>query len=199
MTLQLVKLWIPITFRTLFPLNGVINQEGTKYPLLAVQVTELVDGILIGCSANHVVVDGISFWHFLTSWSQISRGSDVIPFNISKHVYIPDEKLKSSKKITPPLLLERVFHLTKQNIAKLKAKASHEMNTTTISSVQAILAHVWQSVIRCRHLDYNHETTFEVSIDMRQRLNPPLPQWFFGNAIYPATLTSRRESYLIMD
>ncbi|KAG7989995.1 hypothetical protein I3843_02G003600 [Carya illinoinensis] len=36
-----------------FPLNGVQNCEGTSKPLLGVQVTELVDGIFIGCTLNH--------------------------------------------------------------------------------------------------------------------------------------------------
>ncbi|TMW96828.1 hypothetical protein EJD97_006706, partial [Solanum chilense] len=87
------------------------------------------------------------------------------------------------------MLRERVFHFTKESVAKLKAKANLEMNTTKISSLQAVLAHVWRSVIRCRHLDLSEETTFEVSIDMRERLNPPLPEGFFGNAICPATVT----------
>ncbi|KAH0717230.1 hypothetical protein KY285_013261 [Solanum tuberosum] len=89
----------------------------------------------------------------------------------------------------PPVLQEKIFHFTKESIAKLKSKANVEMKTTKISSLQAVLAHVWQSVIRCRNLDHNEETTFEVPIDMRKRLNPPLPEEFFGNAIYPATIT----------
>ncbi|RZC56012.1 hypothetical protein C5167_014864 [Papaver somniferum] len=37
-------------------------------------VTELSDGALfIGCSANHSVCDGASIWHFIHSWSAISR------------------------------------------------------------------------------------------------------------------------------
>ncbi|GAU18469.1 hypothetical protein TSUD_366520 [Trifolium subterraneum] len=42
-----------------FALNGVKNYEGTSQPLLAVQVTELVDGIFIGFTINHVIVDGV--------------------------------------------------------------------------------------------------------------------------------------------
>ena len=62
-----------------FPLNGArTNHHGVAELLLAVQVTELVDGIFIGCTMNHVVADGTSFWHFFNSWSEISRGSDMI-------------------------------------------------------------------------------------------------------------------------
>lgn len=36
-------------------------------------MTELVDGTFIGCSINHIVVDGTTFWHFFNTWSGISR------------------------------------------------------------------------------------------------------------------------------
>ncbi|XP_010256486.1 PREDICTED: uncharacterized acetyltransferase At3g50280-like [Nelumbo nucifera] len=42
-------------------------------PFLAVQVTELLDGIFLGCSFNHVIGDGTSFWHFINTWSEVCR------------------------------------------------------------------------------------------------------------------------------
>ncbi|KAF1859071.1 hypothetical protein Lal_00000897 [Lupinus albus] len=39
--------------------TGVKNYESTSHPLLAVQITELVDGIFIGFSMNHSVLDDI--------------------------------------------------------------------------------------------------------------------------------------------
>ncbi|KAM1803736.1 hypothetical protein ACFX12_029688 [Malus domestica] len=48
----------------LFSMMEAWKYEGVTKPLLAVQVTELVDGIFIGCSINHMVVDGTSLWHF---------------------------------------------------------------------------------------------------------------------------------------
>ncbi|KAL2894786.1 hypothetical protein RDABS01_010695 [Bienertia sinuspersici] len=55
--------------------NGgeVVNHDGHSWPLLSIQVTELIDGIFIGCSMNHVLVDGTSFWHFWNIWSQIQQ------------------------------------------------------------------------------------------------------------------------------
>ncbi|KAK4710211.1 hypothetical protein R3W88_004724 [Solanum pinnatisectum] len=187
--------------REFFPLNGVRNQEATSEPFLVVQVTELVDSIFIRCTSNHALLDGLSFWHFYGSWAEISCSFNVIskktffklefPFkidNFSNRISIPNERINSNS-TQQMLLQEKVFDFTKQSIAKLKAKANVEMNTTKISSHQVVLAHVWQSVIRFRNLNHNQETTFEVPIDMRKRLNPPLPERFFGNAIYPATIT----------
>lgn len=61
---------LPLFVDSLFLLNGAINHDGHDLPLLAVQVTELVDGIFIGCSFNHAVGDGSSFWHFINTWQK---------------------------------------------------------------------------------------------------------------------------------
>ncbi|KAI3933909.1 hypothetical protein MKX01_028235 [Papaver californicum] len=63
-----------------FPLNGVLNHEGRSLPLLLVQVTKLIDCIFIGCSMNHTIYDGTSFWHFIASWEEIS--SDATNSNV---------------------------------------------------------------------------------------------------------------------
>ncbi|KAI3959354.1 hypothetical protein MKW98_018944 [Papaver atlanticum] len=60
----------------LFSLNGVRNYEGQSHPLLSIQITELHDGVFIGCSVNHSVVDGTSFWNFINLWSEICRSSN---------------------------------------------------------------------------------------------------------------------------
>ncbi|OMO58129.1 Transferase, partial [Corchorus olitorius] len=57
--------YVPQIVHSFFPLNGLKNHEGVSNPLLGVQVTDLADGIFIGCTINHSVVDGSSFWHFL--------------------------------------------------------------------------------------------------------------------------------------
>ncbi|KAB2617812.1 hypothetical protein D8674_013681 [Pyrus ussuriensis x Pyrus communis] len=124
-----------------FLMNGVLNYEGSvSKPLLAVQVTELVDGIFIGCTMNHSVADGSSFWHFVNTW--------------------------------------------------LKAKANSEMGTTKISSLQALLAHLWLSVTRNQCLSTGQETMYKVIVGMRQRLQPPLPDQYLGNAVRFGMVTS---------
>nr|POF08690.1 putative acetyltransferase [Quercus suber] len=129
-------------------MNGLLNYQGISKPLLAVQVTELVDGIFIACTMNHCVVDGTSFWHFFNTWSEISRGNNIdllpqsapifqryffdriidfpirIPFH---HNEVPDERF------SPPPLKQKVFHFSKEKIAQLKAKANAEMRPTTTS------------------------------------------------------------------
>ncbi|KAL0318289.1 UNVERIFIED_CONTAM: BAHD acyltransferase DCR [Sesamum angustifolium] len=168
-------------------------------PLLAVQATELVDGFFIGCTANHAVIDGTSFWHFFNSWSEISRGLETIlktpvferwfASNISKENHlIPLPPLDRSllHSFVPPPLLQRVFHFSRESVAKLKAKANAEAGTDKISSLQALSAHLWRSVTRCRNqLSVQKTNTQELDlvfvVGTRSRI--PLPDGYFGNAV----------------
>ncbi|CAN0900934.1 Uncharacterized acetyltransferase At3g50280 [Linum grandiflorum] len=193
---------------SLFPINGAYGFQGVSNPLLAVQFTQLLDGVFMGITFSHVVADGSSFWHFLNTWSQISRNSAVdlgnptpvighwfldgiippIPFPFSFQETLVNE--------TPPLL-QRIFHFSKHKIALLKAKSNSELltlpttTTVTISSLQSILAHIWRAVIRNRRgLDPDEEVHCKLLVDYRQRLQPKLPRGFFGNAVLFGTATA---------
>uniref|UniRef100_A0A5B6YT63 Shikimate O-hydroxycinnamoyltransferase n=1 Tax=Davidia involucrata TaxID=16924 RepID=A0A5B6YT63_DAVIN len=201
--------YVPPIVHSFFPLNGVLNHQGVSKPLLAVQVTELVDGFFIGCTINHTVGDGSSFWHFFNSRSEISRGFESLsrapifkrwfPNDMEIPIRIPlFHKQLVDYSFVPPPLQERVFHFTKEKIAGLKVKANAEMGTTQISSLQALLAHLWRSVVRCRRvINAEQEVTYRLVTGARPRLNPPLPSDYFGNAILPAIVTTKAGKLLL--
>ncbi|KAI9165537.1 hypothetical protein LWI28_015871 [Acer negundo] len=203
--------YVPEIVYSFFPLNGIKNYEGTSNPLLAVQATELVDGIFIACTINHTTGDGSSFWHFFNSWSEISRGFDCLSRPpILQRWFLPDivfpiripnlicKQVLCSKFILPPLK-QRVFHFSRENIAKLKAKANVEIGTNNkISSLQALLSHLWRSAIRNNKiLDPDQEVNYRLLIGVRPRLiNPPMPQEYFGNAVQAGSITMKAREVL---
>lgn len=189
---------------------------GVSKPLLAVQVTELEDGFFIGCTINHCVGDGTSFWHFFNSWSEIARnrGPNLIldkppildrwfPEFVASPIHVPLSKEHVHDEFDLPLLEERVFHFSKQNIAHLKAKANSEFGNSQnicISSLQALLAHLWQSVIRCRcRTNADEKISFKLLIGARSRLQPPLPEGYFGNAVHFVNVTTTARELLEHD
>ncbi|KAI3893989.1 hypothetical protein MKW92_023753 [Papaver armeniacum] len=203
----------------LFPLVGVRNWEGQSHPLLSIQVTELIDGVFIGCSANHSVCDGTSFWQFINSWSEISSNSSNNYTPVFDRWFIKEEdcpirlplsfadKLSAKAAAPPPDgLVERCFRFTKTNIAALKEKASLEIisetkETMVISSLQAILAHVWTAVVRSRScLEENYDESREVAVALlmnnRTKVIPPLPETFFGNSVSWRIVTLKEASLL---
>lgn len=93
---------------------------------------------------------------------------------------------------------ERVFHFTKEKIGALKAKANAEVNdnnndkTSMISSLQAVLSHVWRCMMKHHHLDPQEDVSCRLAIGTRQRmLDPPLAENYAGNAYYLSTLTMK--------
>ncbi|WCJ31241.1 HXXXD-type acyl-transferase family protein [Euphorbia peplus] len=198
-------LFIPSTVHSFFPLTDILNYEGVSNPLLGVQITELSDGIFIGCTMNHAVADGTTFWNFMNSWSEISRDNGLI--QISKRpvfenwfrdpnssIRLPVSVINNSLKFKfiPPELKERVFHFSKDKLVTLKAKANSEVgmeNSVVISSLQSVLAHIWRAVVRNRGWKQEQETKLLLQIGFRGRLHPEIPDGYFGNAIYGQTVT----------
>ncbi|RLN25286.1 putative acetyltransferase [Panicum miliaceum] len=64
---------VPRVVHSFFPLDGAANYDGHELPLLAVQVTELLDGVFIGFAYNHALSDGTTCWNFLNAWAEIAR------------------------------------------------------------------------------------------------------------------------------
>ncbi|KAI3454682.1 hypothetical protein Pfo_011345 [Paulownia fortunei] len=120
------------------------------------------------------------------------------PSNIANNnrlIPLPPLEQNLFHNFVPPALLQRVFHFSKESVAKLKAKANSEAGSKKISSLQALSAHLWRSAIRCRHpqsYPSSQEFYFFLLIDARARI--PLPEGYFGNAVYGArTATSEHE------
>ncbi|KAL1361122.1 hypothetical protein AAHE18_04G229100 [Arachis hypogaea] len=188
------SVYTPRFVYSLFPLNRVRNHEGITKPLLAVQVTELNDGFFVGCTINHVVGDGTSFWHFMNSWAEISRGSEELSKPPVLERWFVDSSasairvpLTKEKMIQSEPQCERVFHFSKDKIAELKAKANAEIegkSKNKISSLQALLTHLWRSVVRSQGLEPEEEVNYGLTMGGRGRIkSPAVAENYFGNAV----------------
>ena len=196
---------LPPIVNSFFDLHKAVNHDGHTMPLLSIKVTELVDGVFIGCSMNHNLADGTSYWNFFNAWSEIFQAQaegnehDVpIPMVISCHPihnrWFPDgcgplinlpfkHHDEFIKRFEAPLLRGRIFHFSAESIAKLKARANAESKTTKISSLQSLSAHVWRCVTRARQTPDDERTSCKLAINNRSRMEPPLPAEYFGSAV----------------
>ncbi|XP_018435111.1 protein ENHANCED PSEUDOMONAS SUSCEPTIBILITY 1 [Raphanus sativus] len=182
--------FVPSAFTSFFPATGVKNCDGVSRSLLMVQVTEMKDGIFIGFGYNSTVADGESIWRFLNSWSEIcSKGGGGLGSEarlqlkgcvfdeIDYPIRIPDPEAKAVSYAGSTGLQELMFHVTKENVLRLEAKANDEK----VSSFQAVLGHVWCSLAKHGGMSREEETHCRLPIDMRRRLSPPLGEECFGN------------------
>ncbi|XP_074283714.1 uncharacterized protein LOC141608248 [Silene latifolia] len=190
---------VPLVVDSFFDHHKAFCYDGHTKSLLSVQVTELLDGVFIGCSANHAVVDGTSYWEFWNMWSEIhmSKGKGVsksrLPvyqrwfpdgFGEANPVLLPfthpDEFISC---VEPTQLRVRFFHFTSKSVQRLKAEANQETDYSNLSSFQALSALVWRSLIRSNRVSKNQVTNFRLTANNRHRLDPPLPTQYFGNCV----------------
>ncbi|PON65049.1 Transferase [Parasponia andersonii] len=191
---------VPSVVQSFFDHDRAVNHDGHTMSLLSVQVTELVDGVFIGCSMNHSLGDGTSYWHFFNMWSEIFRAQGNST-SISRPPILerwfpeghgpivslpythPDEFV--SRFEAPQLIRERVFHFSAESVAKLKAKANAACNhTSKISSFQSLAALVWRSIARARNAPPNQITNCVMAANNRTRLDPRVSEDYFGNLVY---------------
>ncbi|KAI9114750.1 hypothetical protein K1719_014448 [Acacia pycnantha] len=50
------------------------------------------------------------------------------------------------------------------------------------------MAHLWRAIVRNQGIDPKEEVNFKLVVDIRPRLNPPLPPHYFGNALDNGTV-----------
>ncbi|KAK1436596.1 hypothetical protein QVD17_02378 [Tagetes erecta] len=185
---------VPLIVQSFFDHHKAINHDGHQLSLLSVKVTELIDGIFIGLSVNHMVGDGTSYWHFFNSWSEMfkSKGLNTRPPIFEKWVPTgsdPMVKLPFSQedefidRTDHPILRERIFHFSADSLSKLKAKVNSECNTTKISTLQSLSAVVWRCVTRARRVPADQQTSCSLAVNNRTRLSPPIPENYFGNLV----------------
>ncbi|XP_026392609.1 protein ENHANCED PSEUDOMONAS SUSCEPTIBILTY 1-like [Papaver somniferum] len=202
----LTPVYVPRIIQSFFSLEGANCHDGHTEPLLGIQVTELLDGIFVGCSFSHVIGDGTSFWKFFNALAETNRklrkaskeagdqhiGCDISSLPITKRWFMEDPILinlpfshhkEFIERYERPLLRERMFHFTEESLAKLKAKANEEcgIKYTEISSFQALSAFVWRSMTRARHFTSDRKTECRLVSDNRLRMNPPISENYFGN------------------
>ncbi|KAL6509321.1 hypothetical protein OROGR_022631 [Orobanche gracilis] len=124
---------VPEAVKWCFAFDQVVSYDGHFRPILAVQVTELADGVFIGFSVNHAVADGTSFWNFYNTFAELNRGVEGIsrtPDFTRRSVLISTAVLKlpdGGPKVTfsdETPIRERIFRFSRASILKLKAKVN---------------------------------------------------------------------------
>nr|XP_043608124.1 uncharacterized acetyltransferase At3g50280-like [Erigeron canadensis] len=199
--------YVPSIVHSFFDLSNAINHDGHTLPLLSIKVTELADGIFIGGSMNHLIADGTSFWHFMSSWSEIFKSKNRETCVVSRPPVFKrqpllqgnlpyahqDEFIQRYENIPQVVLKERFFHFSSASVARLKKKANAELSNNNntqkkiISSLQAVSALLWRCITRVRRQPGDSETVCKFAVNNRGKINPPLSDDYFGS---PVTLVS---------
>ncbi|XP_058782328.1 hydroxycinnamoyl-CoA:piscidic acid hydroxycinnamoyltransferase-like [Vicia villosa] len=209
------------------------NQPMEEIPLFVVQVTRFSNkdetfAFAIGIAYSHPLSDGAVFFKLLNSWAKIARGetldSNEMPFldrTILKFSHTPLEPCFEHIELKPPPLIlgrsdaniERkksitaeLLKLTAEEVEKLKKKANEidiPEGSRPFSRHDAISAHIWKSASKARDLETKQESVVRFFVEIRNRIIPNLPKYYYGNALIQASargyigeITSKPLSYV---
>nr|XP_043625064.1 spermidine hydroxycinnamoyl transferase-like [Erigeron canadensis] len=198
-------------FDQLIPSVDYRHTSLEEMPLLLLQVTRFqCGGWSLGFCISHVVVDGQSALHFLSEWARVCRGEPLgpPPYLDRKVLRAGDPPATSFNKSIeqhaqsspPPNLLgqssnenERnkettvtMLKLTETLVRKLQHQANKNKKSKSsrnFTRYEVVTAHAWRTACKIRNLEPEQPTSIGVCIDIRSRMNPPLPDKYFGNAI----------------
>ncbi|KAK6156637.1 hypothetical protein DH2020_010885 [Rehmannia glutinosa] len=177
-----------------------------EIPLISVQLTTFrCGGVSIGLGVCHVMADGPSALHFVDEWAKIGRGAEepVIPPFLDRKVLETDKPLTSifDPAVLRPLptligqedniveqqkkpLTVTTLNLNKSQIDKLREKANLDYpGGRGYSRFEAVAAHIWRCTSKARGHVAEQQTSLNFVADFRNKMKPPLPNNFFGNAL----------------
>ncbi|XP_022156211.1 spermidine hydroxycinnamoyl transferase-like [Momordica charantia] len=182
-------------------------------PLVLVQVTRFsCGGIVIGTAISHFVVDGISAIMFVNLWASITQGEKTIESIIPKwpnherdflQPVLDPPRFHHREYESPPLLIGRsdvkeerskettvaLLKLAKHQHEKLKKMANEGSATPQrpYTRFEAVGGHIWACVCKARsnttRCESDQPTVALITASIRQRIRPPPPERFCGNAI----------------
>ncbi|MGA7839032.1 MAG: acyltransferase [Ignavibacteriaceae bacterium] len=169
-----------------------------RNPLTKVTLTHTQNGSVLAISISHALVDGFSYFHFLSSWARISKGERFIPPHIDRDLFSGIIH-KSEKEITKENLLlncglfyghrrddtktaanERLF-IPADKIKEISERARNKNILLTENDV--ITGILWKKYLAdWTKNDSSPETYLSFPFDFRRVLNG-FPKNYFGCAV----------------
>ncbi|CAK9150492.1 unnamed protein product [Ilex paraguariensis] len=160
-------------------LKGVVE-------LVQVQLTRFSGGSLVlGFTKHHRVADGQSTSSFLVAWGQACQGIDISPF--------PLQDRTTFSRRNPPRFefdyrgvefmnkkLDNVYSLDDNFMDRHQDIVSFFKPYSTFES---LVAHLWRAITKVRALSGFETTHVKIAVNGRTRLNPRVPNEYFGNLV----------------
>ncbi|XWS64838.1 hypothetical protein CRYUN_Cryun05aG0038700 [Craigia yunnanensis] len=178
--------------------------------ILAVQVNYFAcGGMAIGVCISHVIADASATAHFLKAWAAVACGADKIegviydcsslfpPQDLSifyRVMSLVDENNNVQSSPEDEVLTKR-FLFDGSKIAALRHEMGDGLNIYHPTRVEAVTALIWEALITASTENDGSSPILEASIavNMRKRMNPPLPQQCIGSVCFVTNVRSQTE------
>ena len=174
-------------------------------PLTKIRLSQTSKGSVLGVSVSHALVDGFSFFHFLSSWARIAQGKRILSPVHNREMLMAvaidhEEKVTADDLLTrcglflgrqhrkneTPSIDEESLSLSLDTMRNVRAEAQRDCDVPLFDN-DVITAYVWKEYGNKWANVVNDATTFmTVPFDFR-RLLREVPRMYFGCALAFAT------------
>ncbi|XVF30855.1 hypothetical protein REPUB_Repub16aG0093800 [Reevesia pubescens] len=175
--------------------------------MLAVQVNYFgCGGLAIGVCVSHVIADASAATNFLKLWAAIASGADIIESAICDcSSRFPPQDLSNFYTVMSPIdekihailpedkLVTKRFIFDGSKIADLRNEMGSDLYRPT--RVEAVTALIWEALIAATTEINGISPILWVAlpVNLKKRMNPPLPQQCIGNVSFITMVSSLDE------
>jgi NRPS condensation-like uncharacterized protein len=184
-------------------ITPVSSLEGN--PLTKITLTQTPTGSILAVSISHALVDGFSYFHFLSSWARICRGDRILPPELDRTAFF--SKLKFSPKTVTAdsfyagcglfyggkrayLRAEHVneerFFISDETLRSCLEDARKEHNVS-LTENDAVMALLWKKYIPAWSKENGNPPTYITCPFDFRRVLTDFPKNYFGCALCFAT------------
>ncbi|PIA51694.1 hypothetical protein AQUCO_01100514v1 [Aquilegia coerulea] len=174
----------------------------TDDPFMQFQVTHFTcKGFSIGLKFNHRICDGFGLGQFLNAVGEFARGFQhpkIAPVWKREAIPAPTWMVCAPgvpKALPPPPppptpdydLQHAYIDISIEQISKLKNEFV-DLTGEICSTFEVVTASIWRFRTRAIDLEKHTNVTLAFGEDVRQLLDPPLPEGFYGNCFFPVVV-----------
>ncbi|OMO61593.1 Transferase [Corchorus capsularis] len=171
----------------------VFHGNFSDMPLVVAQVTRFgCGGYSIGIGVNHSLADGPAAYDFLHAWASNSailkeKRTAAKPVHERGILLVENHegpKIESgSSSATRAAAIDHLYQLIQQAFAAQKRKGSF-----SCSSFELLAAHLWKARTKALGVRKGAMVCLQFAVDIRNKMAPPLPKGFSGNAYVLASV-----------
>ena len=176
-------------------------------PLTRIRLTQTPKGSILGLSMSHAVVDGFSYFYFLSTWARVFHGKRVLEPVHNREVLIPADTEREGPMtradvldgaglfwesrrdaIARDRLVWETRTISREEMNALLAEAQKDSDLR-LSHNDVITATLWKEYVgKWNPLDGDETTYISCPVDFR-RILKPFAKNYFGCAVSLATAT----------
>ncbi|MBP7843937.1 MAG: hypothetical protein KA116_03915 [Proteobacteria bacterium] len=199
-----------VDFDNLESLDSLLSRAKSlpDSPLIEISLTYTPNKSYLGVSISHCVVDGFSYFLFLTTWSQIHRKMSINKPELNREILLAKNWNNTSSEINVEDIFQKtgfalskiprpanddrveweIIDFKKNEIDKLYNEATSQTDVR-LSVNDVLSAHLWKKIAEAQSKLRSADSLYSLSCayDYR-RVFPNISPLYFGNAIRAASI-----------